>query len=341
MPAASHREFRWAVLGPGRIARRFAQAVREIPDARMAVVIGRDEQRAREFADAWCEPDATRVGTDLTELLRTRDVDAVYIATPHAFHAEQAARCLRAGVPVLCEKPLTVNLGQARALDALSRTLDVFLMEALWTRFLPVYETVGEWLREGRIGAVRAIQSSFGFPVPFDAKTRHWDPWQAGGALLDIGVYNLSMARWALAQATGAAPELEDFVAEAKLAPSGVDAATLATLRFSGDVHLQFRCGFDALADNSLRIFGERGLITVPARFWEATTAVLQPDGGEPVQVERPFAINGFEGEIVEAMACIRGGRRESARLPLSETLAVTGWSDAIRQHVGLRYPLE
>jgi predicted dehydrogenase len=328
-------------MGPGRIARRFAQAVRALPDARIAVVIGRDEQRAREFADAWCAPGATRVGTDLTELLRTRDVDAVYIATPHAFHAEEAARCLRAGVPVLCEKPLTVNLRQARALEELSRTLDVFLMEALWTRFLPVYETVGEWLREGRIGAVRAIQSSFGFPVPFDANTRHWDPWQAGGALLDIGVYNLSMARWALAQASGVAPELEDFVAEAKLAPSDVDAAVLATLRFSGDVHLQFRCGFDALADNSLRIFGERGLVTVPARFWEATAAVLQPDGDELVQVERPFAINGFEGEIVEAMACIRGGRRESARLPLSDTLAVIGWSDAIRQHVGLRYPFE
>src|SRR3954468_2319060 len=184
-------DFRWAVVGPGRIARRFAQAVRGLPGGRMAVVIGRDEQRAREFADAWCDPGLTRVGTDLTELLRTRDIDAVYIATPHAFHAEEAARCLRAGVPVLCEKPLAVNLRQAQALAELSRTLGVFLMEALWTRFLPVdadvgagprflpvYADVGAWLREGRIGPVRAIQSSFGFPVPFDAKTRHWDPWQ-------------------------------------------------------------------------------------------------------------------------------------------------------------------
>jgi len=333
--------FRWAVVGPGRIARRFAQAVRALPDARLSVVIGRDEQRAREFADAWCEPGTTRVGTDLTELLRRRDVDAVYIATPHAFHAEEAARCLRAGMPVLCEKPLAVNLRQSQALVELSRKLGVFLMEALWTRFLPVYDEVGAWLREGRIGPVRAIQSSFGFPVPFDAKTRHWDPWQAGGALLDIGVYNLSMAQWALAQANGTAPELEDFVAEARLAPSGVDTAVLATLRFSGDVHLQFRCGFDALADNSLRIFGERGLITVPARFWEATAALLQPDGGEELRIERPFAINGFEGEILEAMACIRAGRHESARMPLSDTLAVTGWSDALRQHIGLRYPFE
>jgi predicted dehydrogenase len=334
-------DFRWAIVGPGRIARRFAHAVRDLPDARLAVVIGRDEGRAREFADAWCEPGITRAGTDLTELLRTRDVDAVYIATPHAFHAEEAARCLRAGMPVLCEKPLTVNLRQARALVDISEKLNVFLMEALWTRFLPAYDTVGEWLREGRIGAVRAIQSSFGFTIPFDATTRHWDPWQAGGALLDIGVYNLSTAQWALAQANGASPELEDFVAEAKLAPSGVDAAMLATLRFAGDVHLQFRCGFDAMADNSLRIFGERGLITVPARFWEATAAILKLDGEDELRVERPFAINGFEGEILEAMACIRAGKRESARMPLADTLAVVGWSDALRQHVGQRYPFE
>jgi predicted dehydrogenase len=341
MGAASNQDFRWAIVGPGRIARRFADAVHKLPDTRLAVVIGRDEQRAREFADAWCEPGITRAGTDLTELLRTRDVDAGYIATPHAFHAEEAARCLRAGMPVLCEKPLTVNLRQAQALAELSRKLDVFLMEALWTRFLPAYDTVGGWLREGRIGPVRALQSSFGFSVPFDEKTRHFDPWQAGGALLDIGVYNLSTAQWALAQATGATPELQDFVAESKLSPSGVDTATLATLRFAGDVHLQFRCGFDALADNSLRIFGERGLITVPARFWEATAAVLQVEGDAEQRVECPFAINGFEGEILEAMACIRGGKHESARMPLSDTLAVTEWSTAIRGHVGLRYPFE
>jgi len=332
--------FRWGIVGPGRIARRFAQAVRELPDARLAVVIGRDEGRAREFADEWCEPDITRVGTDLTELLRTRDVDAVYIATPHAFHFEEAARCLRAGMPVLCEKPLTVNLRQAQELADLSLKLNVFLMEALWTRFLPAYESVGEWLREGRIGAVRAIQSSFGFSIPFEAQTRHWDPWQAGGSLLDIGVYNLSTAQWVLQQA-GQGAELQDFVAEAKLAPSGVDAAMIATLRFAGDVHLQFRCGFDAHADNRLCIFGERGLITLPARFWEATAATLSIDGEDAQRVERPFAINGFEGEILEAMACIRAGRRGSERMPLADTLTVTGWSDNLRQHVGLRYPFE
>lgn len=335
-------DFRWALIGPGSIARRFAQAVHALPDTRLAVVIGRDETRARAFADEWCGAGQARVGSDLTELLRTRDVDAIYIATPHAFHAEAALRCLRAGLPVLCEKPLAANLVQARKLADTSRSLGVFLMEALWTRFLPAYDTMGEWLSAGRIGPLRAIQSSFCFNVPFDARTRHFDPHQAGGALLDIGVYNLATAQWALKQANGgAAPRLDEVIAEMKPAASGVDAAMTATLRFVGDVHLQFRCGFDAVADNALRLFGERGVITVPERFWEGTAATLRIGDGATERVECPFAINGFEGEILEAMACIRAGRHESARMPLADTLAVSEWSDAIRRHVGLRYPFE
>jgi predicted dehydrogenase len=334
-------EFRWALLGPGRIARRFAHALRELPDTRLAVVVGRDEQRAAEFARHWCEPGDARVGTDLTELLRTRDVDAVYIATPHAFHAEAAARCLRAGLPVLCEKPLAPTLAQTRELCELSRRLDVFLMEALWTRFLPVYEEVGGWLREGRIGALRGIQSSFCFSVPYDPAGRHYDPQQAGGALLDLGVYNLGTALWALRESTGALPQLDELLAEATFAPSGVDKSITATLRFVGEVSLQFRCGFDAYADNGLRLFGERGVITVPERFWEGQRATLRVDDGDFEQIERPFAINGFEGEILEAQACIRAGRHESARLPQADTLAVAEWSETIRRHVGLRYPFE
>jgi predicted dehydrogenase len=334
-------DFRWALIGPGSIARRFAHALRELPDTRLAVVIGRDEARARDFAQAWCGPGETRVGTDLTELLRTRDVDAVYIATPHAFHAESVARCLRADLPVLCEKPLAANLAQARMLAETSRTLGVFLMEALWTRFLPVYESIGEWLSSGRIGRIRAIQSSFCFSVPYDAKGRHFDPRQAGGALLDVGVYNLATALWALQLANGATPELDEVVAEMKAAPSGVDAAIVATLRFGGDVHLQFRCGFDAVAGNSLQLIGEQGVITVPEHFWEGTEATLRVGDGPGERIERPFAINGFEGEILEAQRCIQAGLWESPRMPQADTLAVAEWTEAIRRHVGLRYPFD
>jgi predicted dehydrogenase len=329
--------FRWGLLGPGRIARRFAHAVRELPGCELAAVAGRDAGRARAFADEFA-PGAA-VHDSLDALLAARALDAVYVATPHGLHFEAVAACLRAGLPVLCEKSLTVSAREARELVALSRRHGCFLMEAVWTRFLPIYAVVGDWLASGAIGAVRGLQSSFAFNLPFDASARHFDPAQGGGALFDIGVYNLSLGQWALRQASGAAPVLDELVAEARIAPTGVDMAVTATLLFAGAVPLQFQCAFDAVADNGLRIFGEHGVIAVPHRFWEATAASLRLRDGEEQRVERPFAINGFEGEILEAMACIAAGRIESARMPHADTVAVAEWIEAIFAHVGLDYP--
>lgn len=329
--------FLWGLLGPGRIAHRFAQAVRELPDCELAAVVGRDEGRARAFAAQWA-PDAA-VFTSLEALLATRSVDALYVATPHGFHFEAVAACLRAGVPVLCEKSLTVSAGQSRELAHLARRHDLFLMEALWTRFLPLYEELGEILAANEFGAIRGIQSSFAFNVPFDPAARHYDPAQGGGALFDIGIYNLSMAQWALRQDRGSAPVLDELVAEARLAPTGVDAAVTATLLFNGGVPLQFQCGFDGMADNGMRIFCEQGVIEVQARFWEATVATLRGRDAQERRLERPFAINGFEGEILEAMSAVRNGHRDSQRMPLAESVAVAEWIEAIRAHVGLAAP--
>lgn len=329
--------FRWGLLGPGRIAHRFAHAVRELPGCELAAIVGRDDGRARAFAAQW-SPGAA-IHTSLEALLAARVVDGVYIATPHGVHFPAVAACLRAGMPVLCEKSLAVSAREARELVALAQGGRVFLMEAVWTRFLPLYATIGEWLSSGAIGAVRGIQSSFAFNVPFDPTTRHYDPAQGGGALYDIGIYNLSLAQWVLRQANGVAPVLDEFVAEARLAPSGVDAAVSATLLFNGGVPLQFQCGFDGMADNGMRVFGEHGLVSVPHRFWEGTAATLSVRDEAQQHIERPFAINGFEGEILEAMAAITAGRIESERMPHADTVAVAEWIEAIRAHVGLAGP--
>jgi predicted dehydrogenase len=326
--------FRWGLLGPGRIANRFAHAVRELPGCELAAIAGRDAVRAQEFASRWA-PEA-RVFGALDAMLALRGLDAVYIATPHGVHFDAVAACLRAGVPVLCEKSLAVGARQARALVALSHAQGVFLMEALWTRFLPLYETVGAWLAAGAIGEVRGIQSSFAFNIPFDPSTRHWNPALGGGAMFDIGIYNLSMAQWVLRQSTGAAPVLDELLAEARLAPTGVDAAVSATLRFNGGVPLQFQCAFDAIADNGMRVFGERGVICVQPRFWEATAASLRVGDDAEQAIVREFAINGFEGEILEAMTAIRAGQIESVRMPHADTVAVAEWIEAIHAHVGM-----
>ena len=337
------KSFAWALIGPGPIAGRFAQAVQGMAGCHLALVQGRDQQRSADFAARWTRPDKPAVAaTDqMAAMLADPATDAVYIATPHAFHADAVRRCLLAGKPVLCEKPLVPNASIARELVGLAQARQVFLMEALWTRFLPIYAELAVWLAEGRIGELRGMQSSFCFNTPFDAGSRIFDPAQAGGALLDIGVYNLSITRWVLSQALGACPPLQDLHAQALWAPSGVDQRLSVSLDFGAGLNSQFICGLDLQADNGFHIFGERGCISVPGNFWEATEAVLRCHGQPGLRLQRPLLINGFEGEIEEAMRCIRAGAIESAVMPHAETLATLDWMDQIRASIGLRYPFE
>jgi predicted dehydrogenase len=336
-------DFAWALIGPGRIAHRFADAVHRLPGAYLRSAFGRGAPRAAEFARHWTRvgKPPPRVEPTLAAVLGDAAIDAVYVATPHAVHGELIRRCIEAGKPVRCEKPLVPTLAVARELVTLAQDRGVFLMEALWSRFLPIYAQVGDWLRSGAIGQVNAIQSSFCFPVPYDPGSRLFNAALAGGCLLDIGVYNVAMTRWVLEAALGACPAPVSLHAEGVLAPSGVEQRAAATIVFPGGVVSQFVCGFDSQADNTLRIFGDAGCVSVPQRFWEATEAVLSRPSESPQVVCAPFRINGFEEEIEETMRCVRAGGIESPRMPHAETLAIVGCLDALRHQIGVRYPFE
>lgn len=340
------KTFNWALIGPGKIARRFAHALSALPGSRLAAVHGRDAARATAFSrqcqDQWPDPaGAPRVSTDLAALLADPAIDAVYIATPHAQHGEPLRAALLAGKPVLCEKPLVPHRAEGEALVALARERGVFLMEAVWTRFLPAYGVLGAWLREQAIGPLRAIESSFCFPAPFDPQSRLFDPALAGGALLDIGIYNLTATRWVLEQALGHVPALQRLDVQGLLAPTGVDLRVQGLLGFEGGISAQFLCGLDASSPNALTILGERGSISLPRNFWESQQLLLRPHGQAEQLVDAPWRINGFEGEIEEAQACIRAGLIESPRMSHAESLAILGWMDRIRARLGVRYPFE
>lgn len=335
--------FGWGVIGPGRIAHRFAEAVHRLPNTHLACVQGRDAARAEAFARHWMRDGVTEIKSTMlmSALLDDANVDAIYIATPHPFHADAIAQCLRAGKPVLCEKPLVTDAVTARELSALAHERGVFLMEAVWTRFLPLYAKVYEWLGSQAIGQVRSMQSSFCFNSPFDASARHFDPAQAGGALLDIGIYNLTVTRMVMAAAFGACPPVRDIQATATLGPTVVDHRSTGQIAFENGVTSQFVCAFDSDATNAFHIYGERGTISISKKFWEATEATLTRTGETPITIHAPLAINGFEGEIEETMRCVREGRIESAVMPHAESIAVLEWMDAIRAQIGVRYPFD
>jgi len=337
------KTFNWAVIGPGRIAHRFAEAVNGTDNTAISWVIGRDLNRADAFSQQWSRAahPAARASTTIAEALAADNIDCVYIATPHSFHADAIRQCLLAGKPVLCEKPLVTDAATARELIALARAQQTFLMEAVWTRFLPIYAEISGWLRTNAIGRVRAMQSTFCFNAPFDATSRVYDPLQAGGALLDIGIYNLTVTRWVMAQAFGVCPLVNNINANAVIGPTGVDHRLAATLNFTNAVTSQFVCSVESAGENTFQIIGEKGTININKYFSAAETATLNRTGEDALTVKKPWRINGFEGEIDEVIRCIYAGKIESDVMPHDETLKTLEWMDEVRQMVGVRYPFD
>lgn len=330
--------FNWGILGPGRIATKFASAVSAIDGAAVSSVASRDIERATRFADEFGI--ANRYGS-YNELLEDPVVDAVYIATPHRFHFEQAMLCLDAGKHVVCEKSITVNATQCRQLIDKAKSKKLFLMEALWTRFLPIYKEVRSLIDAGEIGEPRLVDSTFCFPVTDDRPDRLWRHDLAGGALLDIGVYNIAMSQWILGNPT-------DVFANGNIGRTNVDDQVSAILRYApsdrddmSPATAQFTCGFGFEGANDFTICGTKGVIRIHKRFWGASRAsVITPDGDERI-IDAPHRHNGFEYQIEAAMACIAAGALECPTMPHANSLANMELMDSIREAIGLRYDFE
>lgn len=326
-----NRVFRWGLIGPGRIAHNFAKGLAAVADARLQAVASREIARASVFAAQY---GGARCYENYEALIADPELDAIYVATPHSHHFDLVRACLAAGKPVLCEKPLTVTAAQAEALFALAREHRVFLMEALWTRFLPIYGEIRKWLDEGRIGEIRLLSSSFGFKAPRNPEDRLFNPQLAGGALLDIGIYNLSVSQWVLAR------NPEGFSVSGHVGATGVDEQLAATLAYGEGLMSQFHCTLRAETANDFWIYGSEGHIRIHPMFWGATTATLSDESGELTLV-RPHRASGFEYQIEEAQRCIQEGRLESPVIPHADTQATMRLMDALRAQIGQRYPFE
>ena len=322
---------RWAIIGPGRIAEKFVRDLRIAGGGTVRAVVSRDINRAKDAAARF----GAELATDNIEPLAADEtIDAIYIATPHQAHFEAAKFLLENGKPVLGEKPLTVNAAQARELIGIARTKKVFLMEALWTRLLPVYQTVHNWLDEERIGRVRWVESSFCVRGNLDPAKRCLNPHLAGGGLLDLGVYCLAMTQFVLRQPPS------EITALASMSPTGVDEMLTVNLGYADGALAGFACGFVATGDNRLLICGEKGRIEIPSNFIAAEKALLFRDSHVET-AEHPHRGEGFEYEIAETHRCIRVGEIESPLIPLDDTLQNLETMDAIRAKIALKYPFE
>lgn len=324
-------KIRWGILGPGTISQKFATGLKTIPDAEIVAVGSRDLQRANIFADAFDIPH--RHGNYI-ELAANSEVDVIYVATPHPFHKECAMLCLEAGKAVLCEKPFTVDADQAEKMITSARKHKQFLMEAMWTRFIPVMVKVRAWLADGVIGEPRMLTADFGNWVELSAenlKGRLFTPELAGGALLDIGVYTVSLASMVF----GTPAEITSL---AHIGKTGVDERAAILLGYDTGQIANLSCAITTRTSHEARIFGTKGAIHIP-NFPRATSAMLEVIDKEPLRIEIPFTANGYEYQAIEVTNCLRKGKLESDVMPLDESLSIIKTMDVARAQWGLEYP--
>ncbi|MBA3686480.1 MAG: Gfo/Idh/MocA family oxidoreductase [Planctomycetes bacterium] len=322
---------RWGILGTGSIAKQFARGLAAIAQDATLVAVG---SRTAASADAFAkEFGAKRAHATYEALARDAEVDAIYIATPHPMHRDNALLCIDAGKAVLCEKPFTVNAAEAEEVIARARAKGVFLMEAMWTRFLPAIAQTRQWIAEGAIGEPRMVTADFGFRAGFDPKSRLFAPALAGGALLDVGVYTIALASMVFG------PQPTAISAHAHLGESGVDEQTAVTLAYAGGRLASLTCAVRTNTPQAARIDGTEGSIEIPG-FWHTQKAILHA-GGKDTVAEKPFIGNGYSHQAIEVAACLRAKRTESAVIPWSESIAIMRIMDDVRRHIGLRYPFE
>ncbi len=325
-------KIRWGVISPGKIAHIFAQGVETIPDAEIVAAASSSKKRAKAFAK---EYGVAKAYDDYEALVADPNVDAVYIASLHHQHFGHAMLALEAGKHVLCEKPLTVNAAETQKLIETAREKNLFLMEALWTHFLPIYDVVRKWLDDELIGEIKFLTSTFGFRAKRDENNRLFNPNLAGGSLLDIGIYPLAVSQFVM----GEFPK--SFKVHALKGSTGVDESLSAILIYENGVTSQFTSTFLAKATNDFFIYGTKGHIRIHPNFWGGTEATLSIMKKKDEVVSAPFRATGFEYQTEEAMRCIRAGLLESPVVLHEYTLSMMRLMDEMRAEFGLRYPFE
>ena len=320
---------RWGIVGPGNIAARFAKAVKNVASVELVAVASREKERGAAFAEAHQIP---LVFTGYEEMAASDTVDAVYIATPHPFHKPCAELFMKAGKHVLCEKPMCVNADEARQLADCARQNGVFLMEAMWTRFLPAILEAQKIIASGEIGEVRAIEADFCYRTEIGSIPRLYLPSLAGGGLLDVGVYGLHFAAIFL----GSAPET---LAALGHTDQGVDIHTSILMKYKNGAIASITSAIGVEKPETGFIYGTKGWISFPCFYGPQELTVHTQQGDR--RIVKEYLGNGFEEEIIEVCRCIQSGKSQSDIMPLAESIAILQQMDDVRAKIGIRYPFE
>lgn len=323
MAVSDNRKFRFGIMGAGNIAGKFCDAVSRIPDCEVAAVSGKSEERAARFAQ---ENGIPASYGNYEQMLEKERLDCVYIATMPNTHFELCMLCLKHRVPVLCEKAMFQSEKQAQEAFGQARRNGIFMMEAMWSRFLPAVRQAKAWLEEGRIGNVSFAEINIGYCAPEADRKRYLDPALGGGVSFHVTVYACELADFLLGKPTGEAQTAAVWT------PEGTDLTDHVVLPY-GDALAALTCSYGISLEERAVLYGDCGKIVIPYPHFASEAACFPADGGEPLRFRDETTQNGFVPEILETMACVRAGKTESDVVPHALTLSCAGLFDRIQMN--------
>jgi predicted dehydrogenase len=324
---------RWAILGTGKIANRFGIALNNLTDRAQLLAVGsRSQERADNFAHRYNIP---KRYTGYENVIADPDIDIVYIGTPGVFHHRDVMMCLEGGKHVLCEKPLTINAREAGDLIELARRRNLFLMEAMWTRFFPIHFRIRELLARDTIGECRGLIANFIATVPADIKNRFYDVNLGAGVLLDLGSYGISWAYNLFGPP-------EEVTGLAFFGETGADYQSACILRHKGGMISTITASMISFDVKEAVVFGSQGKIVVHEPWYKPAVMSVYREGEEPKTIELPLnGYNGYEYEALAVMDCIHEAKTECETMPLHETLEIMKIMDGLRAQWGFKYSTE
>ena len=325
-----NKKIRWGILGPGHIANSFAKDMLLVPDAELVAVGSRNLDRAKEFGNLY---GASQFFGSYEELYNCKEIVVIYIATPHTSHAEHSIAAMDHGIPVLCEKPMGVNTAEVESMIAASERNNVFLMEALWSRFNPTIRKIKQMVADGEIGEIGHMYSDFAFyGLDRDEKGRVLNPELAGGTLLDIGIYPIFLTYLMLGKP-------ENILATSKFYHTGVEIQTSMIFDYPKAQAVLYS-GFTSKSGMRAEIGGSKGSIFIDPR-WHETQGFTLDRNGETEAFHIPKIGKGYAHEIEEVHECLRKGKKQSDLWSHQNSLDLIGLLDEVRTRTGIVFPFE
>ena len=322
-------KIKWGIISTGHISNKFADALKILPEAELLAVASRNEKNALEFAKKHQIP---RAYASYTELANDPDIDVIYIGTPHTFHLENSAMCMRKGKAVLCEKAFTINVTEAREMVRIAKEENVFLMEAMIPRHIPLLKKVLKWIKDGRIGEIRMVKASRCARGIFPEGARQLNPELGGGSLLDVGVYVISFASMIFNK-----PPVE-VIGLSHMGDWGSDEQGVAVLKYDQGEIADLSFALRTNAVDEAYILGTEGYIKIEDLFAVPTKVSLIVDKKEIEIIEEKIIGNALNYEAVEVMRCLNEGLKESPFMTLDESIQIMEIMDKIRKPWGLVY---